>query len=60
MIAKVKDALGGNKQLILTDHNGVEMVFHKNNFIYLVSLQFRLPCVLKIYFDSDRNFYVAS
>ncbi|XP_044218863.1 uncharacterized protein LOC122989899 [Thunnus albacares] len=26
MIAKVKDALGSNKQLILTDHNGVEIL----------------------------------
>lgn len=26
MIAKVKDALGSNEQLILTDHNGVEIL----------------------------------
>lgn len=35
-------------------------VLQLNNFIYFVSLQFRFPCVLKIYFYGGKNFYVAS
>lgn len=58
MIAKVNEALGNNETLILTDHNGAEILDWKRCAIW--ATLFTLSVFLKIYFDSGKNVNVAS